>query len=253
MQTIRQSPRATMILVPGAMHSAWVWERMTPLLEAAGYRIIAPDLPGMGPHPQIAGAQVTLAGWAEFIADLVRGVAGPVILAGHSRGGLVIGEAADRVPELVSGLIYVAAMIAVPGQTGMQSGLDPAAQSKASTIPTATVIPELARSIFYNCCSPDDADWAIARLEPEPAAPLITPAALRWAHWGRLPRGYIECLQDRTLSLARQRRFQAAAPCDPVVRLDTDHSPFLSAPRELAEAMIRIAESFTAPGLDTEG
>jgi pimeloyl-ACP methyl ester carboxylesterase len=234
-----------MILIPGAMHGAWTWDRVTPLLEAAGYRVIAPDLPGMGPQPGIASADVTLAGWADFVADLVRGVDGPVILAGHSRGGLVIGEAAERVPERVAGLIYVTAMIVLPGQTGMQAGRDPAAQPPpdgAASPPAFS--PERAKAIFYNCCTPEDADWAVARLEAEPPAPLHTPAGVTWARWGQVPRGYVECRQDQTLSLARQRRFQAAAPCNPVIALDTDHSPFLSTPRELAAAMVQMAGEF---------
>ena len=235
----------TMILIPGAMHGAWTWNLVTPLLEAAGYRVIAPDLPGMGSHPKIAAAEDTLADWANFVADLVRGAGGPVILAGHSRGGLVIGEAAELVPEMIAGLIYVTAMIARPGETGMQSGRDPTAQPPAmSALQALTATLERARAIFYNCCTPEAADWAIARLEPEPPAPLNTPAEVSWERWGMVPRGYIECRQDQTLSLARQRRFQGAAPCDPVIQLDTDHSPFLSAPSELANAMLKIASSF---------
>ncbi len=239
-------PNATMILVPGAMHGSWTWDRVTPLLEAAGYRVIALDLPGMGGDRKIAAADVTLADWGEYVAGVVCGVDGPVILAGHSRGGLVIGEAAERIPERIGGLIYVTAMIPLPGQTGMEAGRDPdvhptieqgdAARGSLSTVPT-----DMAKAIFYNCCASEDAEWAIARLEPEPPEPLFTPATVSWERWGQVPRGYIECRQDRTLSLNRQRRFQAAAPCDPVVELDTDHSPFLSAPGELAEAMVTIA------------
>jgi hypothetical protein len=98
--------------------------------------------------------------------------------------------------------------------------------------------------MFYNCCAPDDAAWAVAQLEPEPPAPLRTPAGVSWQRWGRLARGYIECTQDRVLSMERQRLLQAAAPCDPVIQLDTDHSPFLSAPERLAEAMTEIARAF---------
>lgn len=245
MQTDKQSAdRATMILIPGAMHGAWTWDRITPLLELAGFRVIAPDLPGMGPNPGIDAAEVTLAVWADFVADLVRAVEGPVILAGHSRGGLVIGEAAERVPERLSGVIYVTAMIALPGQTGLNSGRDPAVPPPIGAYAGLQVTPERAREIFYNCCTQEDADWAIARLEPEPPAPLNTAAAVSWERWGQVPRGYIECRQDQTLRLTRQRRFQQVAPCDPVIQLDTDHSPFLSAPYELAAAMVNIAEDF---------
>jgi hypothetical protein len=61
-----------------------------------------------------------------------------------------------------------------------------------------------------------------------------------------VPRAFIECSQDLTVSLDQQRAMQAAAPCDPVLTLDADHSPFLCAPAALAEAMVRIGEAFAA-------
>ena len=52
-----------------------------------------------------------------------------------------------------------------------------------------------------------------------------------------MPRAYIECPQDRTITLGAQRRMQAALPCDPVFTLDSDHSPFFSQPEELAQML----------------
>jgi pimeloyl-ACP methyl ester carboxylesterase len=113
---------ATMILVPGAMHGAWIWKRVTPLLERAGFEVIARDLPGMGADRSMATERITLDLWAEFVAGLVRDAEAPVILAAHSRGGVVIGEAAERVAERVQGLIYVTALIVPPGQIGLTAG-----------------------------------------------------------------------------------------------------------------------------------
>ena len=100
------------VLVPGAMHGAWTWDRVKPLLQAEGHFVIAEDLPGMASRADDPPAdQVTLALWAETVADQVRAAHarrnGPVVLVGHSRGGLVIGEVAERVPDLLAGLVYV--------------------------------------------------------------------------------------------------------------------------------------------------
>jgi hypothetical protein len=56
-----------------------------------------------------------------------------------------------------------------------------------------------------------------------------------------VPRAYIECTRDRTVSLAAQRRMQAASPCGTVITLASDHSPFLSHPGELAAALSGIS------------
>lgn len=240
---------ATLILVPGAMHGSWTWDRVTPQLEAAGHKVVALDLPGMGGDASVALADVTLERWADFVADHVRGAAQPVVLGAHSRGGLVIGEAAERVADRVRGLIYVTAVLVPPGQTVLgASRVSSAAPAPSPEVGREGVMlaPEAARAAFYNCCTPEDAAWAVSRLEPEPPAPMATPAGVTWERWGRLPRAYIECGRDNILSLEGQRRMQAAAPCDPVLTLDTDHSPFLSAPAELAEAMLAIVRGWTA-------
>ena len=83
---------ATFILVPGAMHPAWCWHRIVPLLEQGGHRAIAIDLPGTGEDRSIDRRDATLAIWADHVADQVRRAEGPVLLTGHSRGGLVISE-----------------------------------------------------------------------------------------------------------------------------------------------------------------
>ena len=60
------------------------------------------------------------------------------------------------------------------------------------------------------------------------------------SRFGSVPRAYIETTRDRTVTLASQRRMQAALPCMPVLTLDTDHSPFLSQPEALARILISI-------------
>ena len=236
---------ATFIFVAGAMHGAWTWDRVTPILAQAGHESMAIDLPGMGGDTSVAHADVTLDLWGEHVADIARTAPDPVILVAHSRGGVVIGEAAERAPASIRGLIYVAAIIAPPGLSALEaSGLRHDPTLTAGHPASISYPPDLAMSLFYNCCTQADAVWATAKLELEPAGPIATPATVSWERWGQLPRAYIECLQDRALSMARQQAMQAVAPCDPVVRIDTDHSPFFSTPDGLGEALLGIARGW---------
>jgi len=77
---------ACFILIHGAMHGGWTWDRVTPLLEAAGHQVVAPDLPGMGADPAVAAQDVTLALWGEFVADLVGTVAAALSSARRPNG-----------------------------------------------------------------------------------------------------------------------------------------------------------------------
>jgi pimeloyl-ACP methyl ester carboxylesterase len=242
---------ATFILVHGAMHGGWCWHKLVPLLESRGHRVLAPDLPGMG-EDATPLSEVTLETWAEFIARQSREAGEPVILVGHSRGGTVISEAAELAPQAMLGLVYLAALLLPAGQVAFEAAVAEDARSAAESGKGATddlslrVEPEAARALFYNRATPEDAIWAGARLCPEPLAPNMTPLTVTRERWGRLPRAYIECLDDRALPIGLQRSMQAALPCDPVVTMDSDHSPFLCEPRALAAHLDDIASRFAA-------
>jgi hypothetical protein len=61
-----------------------------------------------------------------------------------------------------------------------------------------------------------------------------------------VPKIYLECLQDRAVTLPLQRRMQADTPCDRVMALDSSHSPFFSQPEKLAAALGECLAYFRA-------
>jgi len=69
------------------------------------------------------------------------------------------------------------------------------------------------REIFYHDCPEDDVRRAKAMLMPEAMSPMLTPAHLSAARFGRVPRFYIECFQDRAIPLPLQKSMHAASPC----------------------------------------
>jgi pimeloyl-ACP methyl ester carboxylesterase len=239
------SSARTFVLVHGAWHGLWCWENILPLLEAQGHRVLAPDLPSMGAD-HTDPATITLAVWANFIADVVARQAEPVILVGHSRAGIVISQAAEIVPDRIRQLVYLSGYL-LPSGTSLA---DAARGDTDSLVPpnmipeargiTCTLRADVVREALFGQCSDEIFAAAIRRLSPEPLKPLVTPVKLNEERFGRVPRAYIECLQDRTVTLAAQRRMQAVLPCAPVFTLDSDHSPFLSHPAELAELLGRL-------------
>ena len=73
---------ATFILVHGACHGGWCWEKVQPLLESRGHKVCAPDLPGLG-KDHTPPANVTLADNVEKISRLLDKMEEPVVLVGH--------------------------------------------------------------------------------------------------------------------------------------------------------------------------
>ncbi len=240
---------ATFVLIHGSWHGGWCFDEVTRRLEAAGHRVIAPTLPGMGGNEAELRA-VTLQGWADFAVEQCRTLkaelnGAPVVLAGHSRGGLVVSQAAETDPDAMDALVYICAMM-LPG--GMSR-----AQFKALEQPTpdfdalitpvghgaGTVVdPARAAPVFAQLSPPDLVAATLPRLLAEPHGPRSTPLRLTPERWGSLPRTYVETLHDRTIPITSQRRMQDLSPGAAVVTLDADHSPYLSAPDELTAALV---------------
>ena len=94
---------ACFVLVHGAYHGAWCWERLVPVLRARDATVAVPDLPGHGAD-RTPSADLSLSLYADHIAQVVRQQDGPVTLVGHSMAGAVIAEVAERVPDLLTRL-----------------------------------------------------------------------------------------------------------------------------------------------------
>lgn len=232
---------ATFLFVPGAWHGGWAFDTTRTGLEALGHRVIAPDLP-------TENGKATLDRWAALIADLAGRQAEPVILAGHSRGGVVISQAAEVAPQAVRALVYISAFL-VPSGSSLNDQVGAAPRNEvfaAGLSPTPdglslALTPEAAMATFYNRCLEDLARMFARRLAPEPMQPMDAKLALSDGRFGKIPRHYIECTDDRAIPIAQQRAMQAALPCASVTTLDSDHTPMLCCPDALVEALDAIA------------
>ena len=211
--------------------------------------MIAPTLPGMGGDEATLRA-VTLQGWGAYAAqqcvDLKAALGGaPVVLAGHSRGGLVVSTAAEQNPQAMDALVYVCAMMLPDGMSraAFKALEEPTPAFDALISPVhhgaGTVVdPAQAGAVFAQLSPPELVAQALPRLLAEPHGPRSTPIHVTPERWGCLPRTYVECTADRTIPIASQRKMQAMSPGATVVTLDSDHSPYLCCPQQLADALI---------------
>lgn len=240
---------AGFVLIHGSWHGGWCFDEVAALLRAAGHTVVAPDLPGMGGNEATLAA-VTLQGWADFAVEHCRRLkaelgGAPVVLAGHSRGGLVVSQAAETDRTAMDALVYICAMMLPSGISRAEfkalEEANPAFDALISrtagghgTVITGTD----PGAVFAQLSPPDLVAAAMARLVAEPHGPRSTTLQLTPERWGSLPRTYVECTADRTIPITSQRRMIAMSPGADVVTLDADHSPFLSRPAQLAQALL---------------
>lgn len=241
--------KITFVLVHGAWATSWVWTKITPVLESRGHRVIAVDLPGNGTDSTAPEDVTDFSVYTHYLCGVIDALEGPIVLVGHSGAGLIISQIAEWRPTKVTQLIYISGFL-LPSDMNykdfcIQYGkIDENRNTAAHLLVmskdglTTSIKPNDAIKLFFNNTNPVEAEEAANKLRPEPERGRTGAAAkLSENNFGRVPRTYIECLQDNTVLLDYQRKMQDLTPCDSTFTLDTDHAPQLSRPLELARIL----------------
>ncbi len=233
----------TYVLVHGGLHGSWCWQRVVGPLRDAGHAVDTVDLPGRG---GMVGADIEAC--ARVVAAAVDRAESPVILVGHSLGGVTVSQFVESRPDAVAGLVLVNALLVEDGEAAL-SKLLTAGGECAFMQPGALVFSDdgstvsVARSFvvggFYNCCSAADAEWASTQLCPEPVAPLMVPLQITVDGFGSVPKVYLGSRDDHVLPWWFQVKMSKAAGAQ-FVELQGDHSPFLSVPDDLVAYLLNV-------------
>jgi len=233
----------TVVLVHGAWHGSWAWDRVMPLLFAAGVSAVAVDLPS---GRSLAGSVGDLHADAVTVtAELHRHES--AVLLGHSYGGAVITEAGAH--PSVQHLVFLAAFplrsdescvhaavdetsgIDDTGRTGLGSGF---IQHPDGSV---TLTPAVARACLYSDLDDATAAWAEERLGPQSLTALAqSPHEVAWEV---TPSTYIVCGDDQAVHPDLQRIL--ARRCRTQLEWPTGHSPFLSDPARVAALLTELA------------
>lgn len=218
--------RPTFILVHGAWHGGWCWEAVETRLRAEGFETVAPTLSGAG--------DTTLADHVEEIVGLIDATPGPLVLVGHSYGGMVITGASAARPERIARLVYLDALVPADGESVASfAGEDAAAGARAlsaadNLVPTSFFPP----SKFVDWQG-EALDAFVARLRPQPVETFLQPVALG-AGAPAVPTDYVLATDD---PLGLFDGFAAAARGRPgwlVYELPVRHDVMLTAPGVVA-------------------
>jgi pimeloyl-ACP methyl ester carboxylesterase len=232
----------TYVLVHGAWMGAAGWDPVADRLRDEDAEVLTPELPAHGDDPA-APAEATLATYVERVAAAIDGAGRPVILVGHSMGGIVISATAEERSADIARLVYVAAYVPRSGESLFDLAMtDSDSDIGANLVDhedgTLGIQPDAFADLFCADCDADGRAALVAGYRPEPAAPLATPVELTSGAFGALPRTYLSTTHDRVISPDLQSRMTAATPMDRELTLETSHVPMLAAPDALAELLL---------------
>ena len=114
---------ATFVLVHGAWHGGWCWQRVTDRLTARGHRVFAPTLTGVCERSHLNSPSVNL---STHISDVLNEIQWKdldnVVLVGHSYGGMVITGVAEQLASKIASIVYLDAFVPKDGQSLVDQG-----------------------------------------------------------------------------------------------------------------------------------
>lgn len=247
------------VLIHGAWQGSWAFDAWLPGLEAAGWRVHCVDLPGNGHRPASAQRPATLAGYTAHVCDLLAALGRPAVVLGHSGGGIVASQVAEALPDQVAALVYLAGMMLPSGMSYSDliaqarrddpgwtyAGINPHLRWSADRSSSQVSLPG-ALETFLHDCPADTARAAAARLTPQPESGRAMANELSAQRFGRVPRVYVGCRNDRSVPWALQQRMQRLQPPRTQIVLDCGHVPQLACPGALTQALLPALEALLA-------
>lgn len=279
---------AGIFLVHGAWHNAQTWKEILSRLRAEGFIAEALDLPGAGANAAVPKAydqrpldpaafatepspnakttqQERTAAVMALVDEVAEKTGRPVVLVGHSMGGVTVSQVAEAAPEKISAAVYLTAFMLPPGLPAgaMIGDTETMSNSLVKTLLLAdpqkvgalrldprsedTTYRARLKETFYGDVSDAQFEAAAEILHPdEPASVAGVPSPITPENFGSIPRHYIHCTEDRAIVMDGQRKMVAlvdAAMPSPTIQhtLVAGHSPFLSMPDDLAAILAKVA------------
>ena len=235
--------KPTIVLVHGAWADSGSWNAVTALLQAAGYTVDAPPNPLRG-----------LSYDASYLADFLSTISGPVVLVGHSYGGMVITNAATGNPN-VKALVFDDAYISAAtdtllGLTSAEPGSCLAVSPAPFNVvpypgaPSGDVDLYVKQSVFPGCFANGlpaaKASVLAATQRPLAASALTEPSGT--PAWKSIPSWAVIGTADHVIPLAEQLNMARNAGAH-VTEINAPHLSMISDPGAVATVIIRAAQA----------
>lgn len=225
-----------MVLLHGAWHGGWIWREVARGLRAQGHEVWTPTLTGMCERFHLGGPHVSMDTWTQDIMGVIQYEdLHDVVLLGHSMGGSVICNVAERMPERLAKLVYLDAVVLLDGESSRDL------QAKVMGPEAVAEADERVRTQGDGWLNPYQGKNPRASSQPYLPSYGVYRAGNPAA--AALPKWYIECTAKGEAGYAtlRESARRAREQGMHMLTIASDHDPWRSAPTELTRMLLEIA------------
>jgi pimeloyl-ACP methyl ester carboxylesterase len=226
---------ATYVLIHGSYQGSWIWKLVAPQLTAAGHEVYRPTLDGSAERKGSLRREITLKSVGQEIASLFfYEDLHDVVFVGTSSGGMVVAEAAEQVPDRIRRLIFIDALVPMPGETVATINNRPPYDRSELVY---GLRPEETRGRIFEDLPADLQDWALARYTRQPLAVVDEPVDLN-EFWSRTWQvDVLRCSRGALPPQVHQQR-TAEKLGGAYSEIEAGHYPMLSHPDEIASYLL---------------
>jgi pimeloyl-ACP methyl ester carboxylesterase len=230
-------PKPTIVLVHGGWADASSWDKVARRLQDHGYAVIAPANP-------LRGGQSD----SGYLSSVLATISGPIVLVGHSYGGVVITNAGTGNPN-VKALVYVAAFAPDEGETvGQLLAMNPGSEAAPPNLTfrpypggvDVYITPSAFHSVFCADLPARTATVMAASQRPIDAAALGEPSSE--PAWKTIPSWYLVASNDHAIPPATER-FMAKRAGATTVEIASSHVAMISHPKAVTDLILDAARA----------
>jgi pimeloyl-ACP methyl ester carboxylesterase len=230
---------STFVLVHGAWHGGWCWQRVARLLRTQGHEVYTPTLTGLGERAHLLGRHINLDTHIDDVLGVLRWEElRDVVLCGHSYGGMVITGVADRAAERIAALVYLDAFVPDDGVSAADLLLPGRREQFHRNLEErgyGWLIPPVPAAVFG--LNEADQPWVDRQCTPHPAACIEQRIVLTGAHETIARRLYIHAAAYAPSAFGPIAERLRRDPRWRVASLPAGHEVMLDMPQELAELL----------------
>jgi pimeloyl-ACP methyl ester carboxylesterase len=236
------SEKRTFVLVHGAWHGGWCWQRVARLLEARGHRVFTPSLTGLGERAHLFNDAIDLSTHVEDIVRLLQSYdLSDIVLVGHSYGGMVISGVAERTQSAIRSIVFLDAFVPENGKSLFDYMTEERRkQNEALAAQNGyRFLPPLSAE-FFNVNEKDRA-WVDARCVPQPYKTFTEKAKLTGARERIKKKTYVRAEGYPAAYFAGFYERLKADPDWRAIALPCGHDVMVDMPERLADILEKAA------------